>query len=136
MQGRRKGCYIPVRLSDDCTPTAVKWTLSSSSCSSGRATDAIRTSRRSGGPEEEGDLPVDATSELDAPYQSDIANTFGACAESVKGEVQEFHHPLPWKTSPICPASYLLSGDNSSQRKWVPSTWDWWTNTFHRRRSS
>ena len=97
LQDQRKGCYIPVRFLDDCTLTAVKWTLSSSSCSSCRATDALRSSGRAGGPEEEGDLPVDATSDRDAPYQSDNANRMGACPESLKGEVQVLHHSSPGK---------------------------------------
>ena len=103
IQDRRKGCYIPVRFSDDCTPTAVKWTLSSSPCSSGRATDAIRGSRRAGGPEEEGYFPVDATAERDAPYQSDYANTLGACPESDVVEVQEIHHPSPGQHRRLAP---------------------------------
>ena len=89
IQDKRKGCYIPVQISDDSTPTTVA-----------------------------------ATSERDTPYQSDNANTLGACPESVKGEVYVFYHPSP------------LSDGSSSQRKWAPSTWDWLTRTFRRRRSS
>ena len=45
IQDRRKGCYIPVRFSDNRTPPAVKTTLADSSCSSGRATGNLRSSR-------------------------------------------------------------------------------------------
>ena len=58
-QNGRKGCNNGSR--QVRSPTTVNWTPVPCTCSSGRATAWSGGARRAGGPEEEGDFPVDAT---------------------------------------------------------------------------
>ena len=80
---RWKGCY---------TPTAGKWTLDSSSCCSGRATD-VRSSRRATGPEDEGFIAIDKTTEHDSADQSPITDILGSYPQQNQEEGEETHLP-------------------------------------------
>ena len=102
----------------------MSWTLITSSYSSGRVTDASRSSRRAGGPEAESNIAVDTMADADdTSNQPNLAATLGACPRPDQGEVQGLCQPSPRNHRGIAARATFSSleaapkGDGQSQHR-------------------